>query len=214
MRDNTIYPLNLVETINKVMYAYFAETVPHGSSTNQYTMSDGTPYSFRCEVGVPDSLSDADLEQLIEKQKAIHPMCEFVGTENYEEIAYYVSVKKQYSLSGTARSNMRVHKDEFMNLTYFNSVWGEYLLTTRKAEDFRQFANAARYLNTALQFVRRREEEEHCLICAEFPELDSIQDWPVILSEWKLEKKVRSITAYQAKRFARYLKETTSAILS
>lgn len=32
-------------------------------------------------------------------------------------------------------------------------------------------------------------------------------DWPVLLSEWKLDKGVRVITPYQAKRFAKAMSE-------
>lgn len=45
-------------------------------------------------------------------------------------------------------------------------------------------------------------------IAAYYPDLDSISDWPVLLSEWKLAKNVREITDYQAKRFAKTLSAT------
>ena len=79
---------------------------------------------------------------------------------------------------------------------------------TRHTEGFRQFASATKYLNTALQYLREREETERKRIAAYYPDLDSISDWPVLLSEWKLAKNVREITDYQAKRFAKTLSAT------
>ncbi len=61
-------------------------------------------------------------------------------------------------------------------------------------------------LNKALEFVREREKVEREIILTEHPGLDCIHDWPAVLSEWKLDKGVRQITAYQAKRFARHIK--------
>ena len=109
-----------------------------------------------------------------------------------------------------AYANFLVYKDEFINLTYMNSVWLEYVITTRKlgkAGRMGNYAEVIRYLNKALEFVRKREITEKSLIEKYYPKLDKIEDWPVKLSEWKLEKDVRNITEYQAKRFAKKLAE-------
>lgn len=68
-------------------------------------------------------------------------------------------------------------------------------------------AYAIKYLKTALDFVKRREEKEREFIIEYYPELDSVTDWQVKLTDWKLEFDVHTITSYQAKRFAKWLKE-------
>lgn len=207
--DCTIYRLNLIEPVMHHCYIYIKRgensgpMFIKGERNNPYTAPNGERYAFKYDIGGSSSMARLSQEEIDDFIKGrLKENEQVVCVDEYDEMAHYISVLKSCSLSGTARSNMRVYPGEFINLTYFNSVWCEYLLTTRKTGDFRQFANAAKYLNTALQFVRKRELEEHALIAAYYPELDKIPDWPVRLSEWKLDKGVRSITAYQAKRFA------------
>ena len=107
-----------------------------------------------------------------------------------------------------AHALFRVYTDEFVNLTYMNSVWLRYVITTRNLGGYGrmgQYAEVIRYLNKALDFVKEREIEEKGLIEQYYPALSSDPDWPVKLSEWKLEHNVRNITDYQAKRFAKTL---------
>ena len=54
-----------------------------------------------------------------------------------------------------------------------------------------------------MDFIREREEEEKSLITAIDPTVCEDAEWPLKLSEWKLKKGVRVITAYQAKRFVK-----------
>ena len=54
-----------------------------------------------------------------------------------------------------------------------------------------------------MDFVREREAEEKQLIAAVGPAIVKDPEWPVKLSEWKIKNRVRNITEYQAKRFAR-----------
>lgn len=107
-----------------------------------------------------------------------------------------------------AHANFRVYPDEFINLTYMNSVWLKYIITNRNlgfSGKMGHYAEAIRYLNKALEFVREREKTEQALIEQYAPRLADDAEWSVKLSEWKLEKKVREITDYQAKRFAKFL---------
>lgn len=122
----------------------------------------------------------------------------------------YVSAQKEWSDCG-ARSNFRLEWDEYLNLTYFNSVWIRYFLSTKALGNMRlggetiNFAYAARYLKMALDYILKREEKERELILAVYPGLDAIRDWQVILSHWKIVNRVRQITAFQAKRFGKAL---------
>lgn len=205
LNDNAIYRLNLVENKFEGHYLYVqyppdkeAESVTH---RNNYTAPNGRPYAFRRKTYMNPEGIRQEKEEL-EKDGNI-----VVDEGNVISTHYYVSAKKRYSES--ARSNMEVYRDEIMNLTYMNTVWVLYLLTTRHTEGFRQFASATKYLNSALQYLREREATERERIIAYYPDLDSVSDWPARLSEWKLEKGVREINDYQAKRFAKTLGKNT-----
>lgn len=125
---------------------------------------------------------------------------------------FFVSVKKTESNSGTARANFEIYPDEVINLTYMNSVWMEYAINNRnlggwivggKAVDY---AYGIRYLNTALEQVRRREAEEAGLLNEADPSFISTHpDWPVQLSEWKLATGTRHLSPRSTKRFLRSL---------
>lgn len=122
----------------------------------------------------------------------------------------YVSAKKEWSYKG-ARSNFRLDRSEYLNLTYCNSIWLRYFLSTKSLGRMHlggvqiNFAYAAQYLKMALDLILRREEKERARIIAEYPRLDSVPDWQVLLSHWKVVNRVREITAFQARRFAKAL---------
>ena len=87
-----------------------------------------------------------------------------------------------------------------------NSTWLKYVITTKNLGNryrLSKFAEAIRYLNDALKFIKEREKEE-----AEYigKYIDNItEDTWVQVTEFKLEKGVRNINDYQAKRFAKWL---------
>lgn len=68
------------------------------------------------------------------------------------------------------------------------------------------YTYAIRYLRKALEHVQKREIEEKQII-SKFIDLSSINDWMVLLSEWKIKNTVRWITDYQAKRFVKVLRK-------
>lgn len=138
----------------------------------------------------------------------------------FSDYKYYISLKKnwddKYVYTGgynyherqrDAFALYRVFDDEFINLTYMNSTWLKYVITTQNLGDGRRklahFANTIRYLNDALKFIKEREEEEAKWLSRY---IEITDDMWAALSEWKLEKGVRSINDYQAKRFANYYK--------
>lgn len=118
----------------------------------------------------------------------------------------YVSAKKDNSYSG-ATSNFLIQRTEFINLTYMNSEWLKYFLINKEIGDFRNmnYAYLAKFFKIALQFIQNRELEERELISQYYPNLSNVHEWVVVLSHWKILNKVRRITDYQAKRFAKYL---------
>ncbi len=133
------------------------------------------------------------------------------------KVKYYISLKKNYDdevvyrgyncyeRKRDAYALFRVYDDEFINLTYMNSAWLKYVITTQHLGDTRRrlghYAEAIRYLNDALKFIKKREEEEAKWL-SQYVEITD--DMWASLSEWKLEKGVRSINDYQAKRFAKW----------
>lgn len=129
----------------------------------------------------------------------------------------HISVSAQKSESrwnGTdARANFELYSHEYINLTYLNSVWLEYAITTQKLDGWSiggkavLFSHGIRYLKTALDYIRKREAEEKALIDAVDPTICEDANWPLQLTEWKMANKIHKITAYQAKRFAKATKE-------
>lgn len=185
----TIYPLNLIEY------------------SEPYTVTD---YQFRMngangEYWV-DSTTKGDGSNLSEDTRIIR-------TYEKRDVHYFVSLEKRWSYFG-ARANFEVFPDEFINLHCMNSVWLTYAVTNRNLGGWCiggkvvDYAYAVRYLKTALDFIRKREEEEKRILDEVAPGFtDRNPEWPVALSEWKLEKKARSFTLNLAKRFVKWTQE-------
>lgn len=145
-----------------------------------------------------------------------------VDQDEYGDTAYYVSLVKDTSpdyvyrngnyakRKRDAHARFRVYPDEFINLTYMNSVWLQYAITSKNLGSYgpgnklESYAETIRYLNKALAFVKEREQKEQALIALHCPSVIEDPEWPVKLSTWKLDNNVRTITEYQAKRFAKW----------
>ena len=187
--DCTIYPVNLVE---------FDDPVPmiHYKIQSSYGFDKGEWYEYK-EVDHGQKLSENS-----------------VVIERYERIDRHVFISqiKKYSYCD-ARANFEIYDNEYINLTYMNSVWLEYVVTNKTLGDWHikgvavNYAYAIRYLNTALDHVRKREKTERALLEAEAPGVCDTPEWQVALSEWKLANQVREITPYQAKRFVKHIME-------
>lgn len=187
--DCAIYKANLVEydePERRVRYRYL-----WGEG------KDGTPHYNVCETSE-------------ERADTLSPECEIIEHFERRTRHVFVSVAKQFSDTG-ARSNFEVHDYEFINLTNLNSVWLEWAVTTRNlggwsvGGEMVSYAYAIKYLKTALEFVRKREAKEKELIDAVDPTVCKDPDWPLKLTNWKLEAGVRAITPFQAKRFAKMM---------
>ncbi len=183
--DCTIYPINLIE---------FDEPV---------TM-------LRYEYG------QGHVSTVPKKRSNLSPDTKIL--EEYEERTRHIYVSVAKSESGywgkaPARANFEVYDYEFINLTYMNSVWLEWVITNKSLGGWSvrnhpvDYTYAIRYLKTALDFIRKREAQEKELLDAIDTSICKDPDWPLRLSEWKLEKGVRDLTEYQAKRFAAAVKK-------
>ena len=210
--DCTLYPINLVEfdkPVKMVRYRYknpgigFREGDPewcYGTMEEEdwdkkYSTEDGV-------VRLKGSDTDADKE-LVERYEYIKRHV-FVSVEKQENWRRWGEPYER-----TPRSNFELYTDEYINLTFMNSIWLTWVIAQKKLGGWRiggktvDYAYAIRYLNKALEYIRNRESEEKALIDAIDPTICQDSEWPLKLSEWKMEKGVRTITAYQAKRFVK-----------
>lgn len=93
-----------------------------------------------------------------------------------------------------------------------NSVWLEWAINTKHLGSWHLkgkeviYAHAIRYLNTALDFVRKREEEERRLISALDTSICENPEWTLLLSDWKYmmsrddsKRTVRRMTEFRQK---------------
>lgn len=131
---------------------------------------------------------------------------------------YYISEEKSDcaatwdSSKKMARANMEVFKDEFLNLTYLDSVRIRYAITNRKLGGWKigrkevDYAKAIKYLNVALSYVLNREEEKNMLL----EHMDVLpENWQVTLTEWRHENSYHKLTPARAKSFVGLLKDKT-----
>ena len=178
--DCQVYPINLVEYDEPRQRTYYRY-----NGIRYVTNGDGSSLSKDAEI---------------------------IETKWERDPHFFVSVKKTESNSGTARSNFEIYPDEVINLTYMNSVWLEYAINNRNlggwvvGHQAVDYAYGIRYLNTALEHVRRREAEESALLNEADPTYISTHpEWPVQLSEWKLATGIRRLTPRSTKQFLRSL---------
>ncbi len=121
----------------------------------------------------------------------------------------YISVPMQTYKSSNARVNFEIMSDEYIRTTYLCSTWLKYVITTKHIGDFRiggtgmSYAEALKYLNKLIGYVKEREEEERKLLMEAGGEdyLEAHPEWDRELCEWRLENRIVSLTARSAKRF-------------
>lgn len=122
----------------------------------------------------------------------------------------YISARKSESnYWGDKRdsfANMEIRHNEYLNLTFLNSEYLTYAIRNRKIGGWKRgnmhvnYADSIPYLNTALQYIRKREEEEAAML-RKYMEL--YDGWQVDLSEWRLKNNYHHLTETRAKKFAR-----------
>jgi hypothetical protein len=185
--NNTIYTVNLVEKEEYPIVEYKRKK-PFGK--------DGEDeYETMTTKGTLETINFSDdVEVIGQKTRAIY-QC-------------FISLHKTYSEN--ARANFEIYDDEYINLTFLNSVWLLYAIQNQKIGKWYiggqevSYAYSVRYLNKALEYIREREKKEESLI-SKYTELPN--EWQVALSEWKIKNNVHVITDYQAKRFAKHMAE-------
>jgi hypothetical protein len=125
------------------------------------------------------------------------------------EMSYFVRGEKtdKWDWNESKRgANFRVYTDEFINLTFLNSLFIENVIRTQNIGNLEgNFASIVPDLHIMLSFLRNREQEELSMIKKIIPDFDT-REWQLLLSDWKLEHGVHKITEFQAKRFVKSLK--------
>lgn len=204
VEDCKVYPVNLVEYDAPVpMIRYRATHSGWGSDEK------------KCSEYVTRASEEGNLSE----------NCEVIARWDRVDRHVFLSIEKTdgyYSGEKNPRANFEVTPEEFINLTFMNSVWLEWAINTKHLGSWHLkgkeviYAHAIRYLNTALDFVRKREEEERRLISALDTSICENLEWPLLLSDWKYmmsrdesKRTVRRMTEFQAKRFVQWVKEGT-----
>ena len=126
------------------------------------------------------------------------------------EKEYFVSAKKQdsnyWGNKKDSFANMEIRPNEYLNLTFLNSVYLIYAIQNRKIGGWKRgnisvdYVNSIPYLNTALDYIRKREEIEEKMLSKYMTLYDG---WQVDVSEWRLKNNYHSLTDARAKRFVR-----------
>lgn len=195
--DNTLYKVNLVEddvVDNLVIYEYRNKSEKkwrQGEFTTRHTENENWMEGFNTRHDI-DNWEYKNIK--------------FCGPVKH----VYISLKKEYAWSGSdSRVNFELYKDEYINLTFLNTIYLKYIITNRKLPS-KYFSGAINfsyilpYMNKAMEYLKKREEEEFSLI-ANYVELKA--NWQMALSDWKLSHNVHEITDYQAKRFSKWYLE-------
>lgn len=119
----------------------------------------------------------------------------------------YVSAKKEYSYS-ESNANLELEQHEYINLTYWNTVWLTYAI--RNHHTFKQmfrgdYATQLPHMQEMVRFLKKREDEFVHLIYKHY-EGTLPNDWPVLLSHWMSEKDYNNFSEFRAKQFVKYLR--------
>lgn len=193
-QDRTIYRINLVEYDDPI--AMIRYRVPTGTDPEKWSVRTTQAYYW------PDVLE-------------MNPDAQIMERYEYRKKHVFISLKKsdawRYdSLTGkTPRANFELFSNEYINLTYMNSVWLKAIITSKNLGNWRiggrevNYNYAIQYLNTALDYVLKREKIEKEMIDKMNRKVCEDSEWPVKLSEWKLANDVRIISPYQVKRFVK-----------
>lgn len=139
---------------------------------------------------------------------------EYTGAKLIKKVPhYFLSAEKEanWETGKAARANMEVESDEIIPLTYLCETWIRYVITTGNVGNWRvggkilSYAEALRYLNKILEYIRKRDQEIPATLKEAGLEkwMQAHPDWDVLLTEWRIANQIRNMTFYQVKRFAK-----------
>ena len=193
--DNVIYPVNLVEHSARYSYDTWYDRNPNEVENSERRWTDVEYKEF----------VECDWSRRTWKYKNLKKI---EGSDNY---SYYISLEKDenWQTGKCARANFEVYDDEFINLTFMNSVWLEYVLTNQKTGSIRihsqevDFAHIIPYLKTSLTHVKERERKFAEYIKKHDPSILEDIKWPVKLTEWMIEHDYHNFSEFRAKQFCK-----------
>lgn len=180
----SFYDVRNASDMKEVASLYYSNRDNYESSYQAEKDADGCKYCFRKELYSVDH-----------------------KTTEYQ---YFVSVEKDENwLTGKrSRCNFEIYPDEVINLTFFNTVWIKYVMMNKNlgrlviGGEQVDFAYFSRYLNIALEYLKKREEEESKMI-EDNTGATLWNEWQVDLSEWKIANNIHALTPTRAKKFVR-----------
>lgn len=194
VKKNTIYKLNLVEKDD-----YYSKIYYHNENNCHYATKSHSIEDCHFVDGV-----------VVDKIEPLYHT--YISLQKNSDVDDYVyRGNRYYTRKRNSFANFELYSDEFINLSYLNSIWIKYVITTRNLgfnskSEKGDFANILPFLNTALQFLIKREKEEQDKINNYINfSINDIPEWQIMLSEWKIKNSVSNFTDFQAKRFAKYI---------
>lgn len=187
-RSNSENGRDLAYSVDLMDGIYKINLVKHG----KYRKKDYT----RRLVGVDKTTGENIYANVYERESE----CYIRGQKSFNKSDRYGDKAKRLT------ANFRVYPDEFINLTFLNSVFIDYVIATKRIGSYSTtYAHLVPMLNQISKFLKKREEKELECIKEVYPAFE-LNEWQIALSDWKLEKRVRKITPFQAKRFLKAMK--------
>lgn len=204
IEDNTYLPfLDLIRKANQTTKEQDMVLVIRNISDGRYSVWGGFVYDRG--TGNTSRTEDARVKNGIHK-------ISFIDTrKTYPD--FYISAKKERSETG-ATARMRVEEGEFINLNWLNSLLLSYYIDTKRVSTQKvdgakmDYAYIVWYLLQAKEYLVKRENEEAERI-KPYMDILRVNKWQNYVSSFKLIHHIRTITDYQAKRFAKWYKNLT-----
>lgn len=196
VKDNTLYQINLVEDDdrdNQIVYEY------RKKGNAEWVIS-----SWSTSYGKDNWKEDFDKRHVMDDYE--YRGFKFLGKVKHVFVSLF---KEDTWTDSSARANFELYSNEYMNLTFLNTVYIKYIITNRKLPNkfFRgsiNFSYLLPYMNKAMEYLKQREEKEESLI-SKYTKL--LPNWQIALTDWKIQNNVHEMTEYQAKRFAKWYRD-------
>lgn len=149
-----------------------------------------------------------------ETEKCYLMVYDHIEFDGCERNCFVSAIKSNWS-EKVSYANMEIFDDEYLNLTYLNSIYLTYAIQNRKIGGWRRagavvdYADSLPYLHTALEYLRKREKEEAAMLEKHMTLYDG---WQVDLSEWRLEHNYHRLTETRARKFAKERQTATAEL--
>ena len=175
--------------------------VQRASGSNWSYSGYSRQYSHYRGNGYEDRAHDAYINTGLNKINLMLP-----SQDKWYDDEIFVSCEKTYSDKG-ARANVKIYRDEFINLTFVSSNHIKYWIDSKKIGGFSalNYAQVCTFLKDALELVNKREYHEFDLINSKI-KFEYNSNNIDILTEWKFNNKVRKIHKMNVSKFIKSIK--------